>query len=111
MPVWQDQNRGAMKTETVTTMDYHELEELIIEHFGVSNFSLVAAEEERNDTVWSTVVFKSDGDSLDDYDKNRLLDFRDSDGNNASFITYLLCNILAYAGKLPEGKLLVEICW
>jgi hypothetical protein len=100
-----------MKTETVTTMGYHELEELIIEHFGVSDFKITAAEESRNDTVWSTVVSKSDGDSLDDYDKNRLLEFRDSDGDRANYITDLLCNILAYAGKLPEGRLLVEICW
>lgn len=90
-----------MKTETVTTINYNELDLLVQKHIvGFPNWEFVPSYEATNDSVYRFRAIKNEVD----YDA---LDWNAPDYVS---VTDLLC-VLCDRDIIPEGTVLVEVSW
>jgi len=115
-----------MKTKTVTTIEYHELDELVKKYFPECNYEFVADEEAHNDNVYAfdnitiyDFVNEIIPPSVDQYDRylsvyvNKLREFTELiSGNKKSlYNTLTFLQYFVYIGILPEGNYLIEVCY
>lgn len=97
-----------MKTETVTTIDYHEFETLVKKTYpGAKQYSFVATEECGNDSVHQ---FTIDGlEPLQDYDAKQIEKLET--GEHIPYANYTIFQDLVNKEVLQPGSYLVEVCW
>lgn len=96
-----------MTTESVHKVEWHVLEDFIIEVYGVTGYSFQADQEAGNDTVHE---FSVSDNPLDEYSLDRLTEWI---GKNAgmSFMTDVILNDMCYLGFIPAGTYLVNISY
>jgi len=100
------------ETKTVFTVDYHEIEKLIDEHYGEKagfkeRFNLACIEEQGNDTDYN--IFVEKGEIDDEYDQEYLKPYNNGRYRNYSTQTFL--NDLCDKDIIPEGDYLINISW
>lgn len=94
-----------MKTRTMTTMGYGEFEKLVVEHLlpGV-DYNYACEEELSNDT---SKVYHATKKT----DKWHDSDIAEAKKGKTSYKASALLNELCKLGHVPEGEVLIEICW
>ena len=90
-----------MKKITVIQASEREILEIINNHFGLEEDSIVALEELDNQ-VWCVNVRASDAD---EDDLERIL------GGNAQFMVSSMLDQLALVGKLEDGAYQIDCTW
>lgn len=99
-----------MKTETITTMEYSELDRLVNEYFPKSGFEFCADEEANNDNVYKfTNVVKEDIKGWNKWDFDRFCEFLI--GKITTRITNQLLQFFVAVEILPEGTYLIEVSY
>lgn len=94
-----------MKKTTVIKCDYREIENLLKEHYGITHYEIVAAEEVSNGSNLDITV---DG-KLDDYDLKGVAEVLS--GKFKHYFTGQMMNKLCADGYLEAGEYIVEIYW
>lgn len=97
-----------LEYEVVTyfKVDYHDLEDFVCKAYGLDEWSVVADQEEGNDT---SVTVSATKNSLSKYDRDRLGKFLS--GNDPGWMLHVLMNDMADRDLIPEGSYLVRISW
>lgn len=90
-----------MIKKTVIEAAYHEIEKLIEDEYGFTEFSIPCNEETGNDCALS---FKIDGEVLA-YEEEDLIN------RKQEWRTRLYMNDLCRKGKIEAGQYLIIICW
>lgn len=93
-------------------MDYNELQKLIHEKFGFTEYDFVSVEECGNDSEHS---FDVDG-KLDKFDKETLSQWENGNPQmrGKKYVHYsnsVLLNALCFHGIIEPGEYIVEVCW
>lgn len=100
------------ETKTVFSVDYHEIENLIDEHYGEEagfkeRFNIACIEEQGNDTDLEIHVEK--GECEGESEEGGHLTPKNGRYRNYSTQTFL--NDLCDRGFIPEGDYLISISW
>jgi hypothetical protein len=100
-----------MKTETVTTMDYNELEDLVKKHMGF-DYESVADNEWNNYSCYDTETTRKDAqdDYFKKYDLPELKKRMKGKGNE-SISFHVIITWLVWKKILPEGKYIIDVSW
>lgn len=102
-----------MKTETVTTIEYGELEDLVKKTYGIKDYEFVAVEECGNDSSHRfTPTEKKELDPnnvLDKYDLETLEKIKA--GNVPNYSNHVIFQDLVNCGVLEPGVYIVEVSW
>lgn len=104
-----------METITVTKMDWHEFDKLIVDNLlgGKGEFNCVACEEWNNDESHLFQVSKKDADSSY-YNKYSLPDIEDFIANKPGLFRIGVHSLFTYLCSkdiIPEGNYLIEVSW
>jgi hypothetical protein len=110
-----------IKQRTVYEIEYHEVEKLVHEHFGVGHdpkpynrqaYNFVAAEECGNDCcieIPSVSADPFDDDDVDYYQEE--IDQFLIDGTPGNLPNSIIMGLLCQRGLIPPGNYLVQVCW
>lgn len=93
------------QVETFITVDYHDLEQYIYNHYQ-RLYNIVAGEEGRNDTQMKYTVVS---EPLDEYDAEDVERFKS--GKRVCFILRTILIDLCNNGKIIPGTYLIQISW
>lgn len=93
--------------EEFYTLDYNDLDQIIKDFFGVSNYEYVALEKLSN---YSERTYNIKKEPLDEYNQKRYEEFLEKDGCK-HYITNNLLQILVNNDAIPEGNILVKVSW
>ena len=100
-----------MSSKTFHEVDYGDFERFVakVYGFGSGAYSFVADMEMGNDSNKSFTVDPTD--FHDEWDIRSLNKFIDSKGRHYSYITYILLQELHFAGYIPAGNYIIDVCW
>ena len=95
-----------LETETIHTIEYHDLEEFVKQVYGVEDYEFVAIQECGND---SQHRFQVDGEIKGKYDQERSDRIRKGQIN--TYENRALMNTLCADGYIEPGIYIVDVCW
>lgn len=104
-----------MKTVTYTEIDSYELEGLIKEHLGIDYDGFVADLECGNDSkhTFDMAIYKFGGENNDQFEtgyRHEIKEYEEYGENQYARPAYYIAKLVE-KGVLPEGKILVSVCW
>lgn len=95
-----------MKKVTYIECEYHEIENLVIDHLGLEDYEFPCIQESSNDT---SHTFRIDG-KISKYDEEYLKKIL-STKKATPFSNYILMNELCRRGVIEPGEYLVNVSW
>lgn len=92
--------------KTMIEVDYHEVECLIQETYGIKEYNIACAEETGNDTALSYTISPEEADeyTLESIEKMR-------SGKEVSYRTQSIMDDLCFRGLIEAGDYVIEISW
>jgi hypothetical protein len=94
-----------MKIVTRHEVNYNDLDEFVTTFYG-QEFMFSAVEEAGNDSSHTFCVEKEE---IDEYDQNKLDEFRRT--GRGQYLTSTILTDLCNGDLIPEGDYLINVCW